>query len=110
MKDRISIRVVDWHSAPKFRYRDKYEYCGEAYREDVLIPMLSEYQNVHVDLTGYNRYGPSFIDEAFANLIRKEGFSGEELLKRLTFSHDILKRVELQIAEKIEAAIRDSEI
>lgn len=102
-----TIYVTDWHKTPKFRFRTEYDYCGQAYREDILVPALNKFDHVHVNLTGYNRYGPSFIDEAFANLIRVSGFTPQQIENKLTYSHDILKRVELQIQDKIQNAINE---
>ncbi|NWO06613.1 MAG: STAS-like domain-containing protein [Alteromonadaceae bacterium] len=99
-----TIKVVDWHATPKFRFRKEYEFCGEAFRDDILIPALKSCEHVHVDLTGYNRYGPSFIDEAFANIVRNKVFSAEYLSEHLTYSHQHLKRVVDKIDEKIEKA------
>lgn len=99
-----TIKVVDWHATPKFRFRKEYKFCGEAFRDDILVPALKKYDNVHVDLTGYNRYGPSFIDEAFANIVRNGIFNADYLNKHLTYSHLHLKRVVDQIDEKIEKA------
>ncbi|MGO2128809.1 MAG: STAS-like domain-containing protein [Pseudoalteromonas prydzensis] len=100
----ITLSVVKWHAKPKFRSRDRYEWCGEAYREDILVPALLENEKVMVDLTGYNRYGRSFIDETFGGLIRSENFTLSELNEKLTYKHDLLKSVEELIKERLEAA------
>jgi hypothetical protein len=101
------IKVVDWHATPKFRFKTEYEFSGEVFRDEVLVPELRENEHVHVDLTGYNRYGPSFIDEAFANIIRKGIFSPEYLEEHLSYSHEHLPRVVEQIDQKIDKARKE---
>lgn len=103
----ISI-VKHFHPAPYGRNEDDGEYNGKRFREDLLVPALTEYDFVHIDLTGYNRYGRSFLDEAFGGLVRESGFSGEEVQRKLTYSHDLVKSIEKVIQDRIEASIRDS--
>ncbi len=108
MKKKLKkINVIeDFHPRPKWRYRTEGDGSGEEFRQDKLLPALSHYENVEVNLTGYNRYGPSFISEAFGGLIRDEGMRLEELQERLVIKHDLLPTVvkmawdELKDAEK----------
>lgn len=83
---------------------------GEAFRRRVLVPALKEHGKVHVILDGYNRYGRSFLDEAFGGLIREEGFTAKDLEERLTYTHSLVKSIEEIIADRISAAARDMEI
>lgn len=69
-----------------------------------MAPAMRKNERVHVDLTGYNRYGRSFLDEAFGGLIREAGFSYEEVKQKLTYSHDLIKSINPIIDERIEAA------
>ncbi|MNC73080.1 hypothetical protein D3C75_1242220 [compost metagenome] len=55
-------------------------------------------------LDGYNRYGRSFLDEAFGGLIREEGFKWADLKERLVYTHSKVKSIELLIEERLEAA------
>ncbi|SGY96110.1 Putative uncharacterized protein [Moritella viscosa] len=68
---------------------------------------LREYDQVTVDLTGYNRYGRSFLDEGFGALIRKSGFIKAELDKKLIYKHDHLTSVITIIDERIREAEAD---
>lgn len=63
---------------------------GEEFRETFLVPALEVYENVIVDLSGYCRYGLSFIDEAFGGLVRNHNFSPDCLKRRLTIVHNEL--------------------
>lgn len=111
MKDSITINVIrDFNKKPYGRYVDPDgDGCGTLFRQNILVPMLKEYQHVHVDLDGYNRYGRSFLDESFGGLIREEKYTWEELSRRLTYSHSLVKSIELLIAERLEAARKDCE-
>lgn len=109
-----NIKVIkDFHERPYGRYRTDAPGCeltsGETFRQECLAPALKEFDKVTVDLTGYNRYGRSFLDEAFGGLIREEGFTGAELKSKLSYKHDLVGRIIDVIDERIGAAIRDCE-
>ena len=101
------VVVRDFSKKPYGRYPDDGDGCGVYFRTKKLVPALLEHERVHVVLDGYNRYGRSFLDEAFGGLIREEGYSWEELNERLTYSHSLVKSIELLIAERLEAARKD---
>lgn len=100
----FTINVVkDFSKKPYGRYPDEGD-CGQVFRQSILAPALREHDKVHVVLDGYNRYGRSFLDEAFGGLIREEHFKWDDLKFRLTFSHSKVKSIELLIEERLEAA------
>lgn len=100
-----TIRVVrDFGARPFGRTQADGDLCGANFRERCLAPRLRAAQRVHVDLTGYNRYGRSFLDEAFGGLIRAEGFTAEELRGSLSYSHDLLPSLEQVIGMLIDEA------
>lgn len=101
----FTINVVkDFNKKPYGRYPDDGEGCGQFFRERLLAPRLREYDHVHVVLDGYNRYGRSFLDEAFGGLIRDEGFTWDQLQGKLSYSHSLVKSIELLIRDRIDAA------
>lgn len=79
---------------------------GETFRKNLLAPALRDYSKVHVNLDGYNRYGRSFLDEAFGGLIRDSGFTPSFIRAHLTYSHSTVKSIITVINERIEAAAR----
>ncbi len=91
MSEMISV-VKDFNPRPFGRYPEDGPANGQVFREKYLIPALDRNKDgsVLVDLTGYNRYGPSFLDEAFGGLIR-EGYKLEDLKMRLKIKHDFLE-------------------
>ncbi|MEZ8745942.1 STAS-like domain-containing protein [Vibrio sp. 10N.222.54.F12] len=106
------IKVInDFHSKPYGRFKTDAPGCeftaGEVFRDEHLSPALKEFDNVTVDLTGYNRYGRSFLDEAFGGLIRECGFTKSVLDKKLVYVHDDLASVIAIIDERIEKAEQD---
>ena len=113
MTNKVINVVKDFHEKPYGRYRNDAPGCeftsGETFRQEILAPALKEFDTVVVDLTGYNRYGRSFLDEAFGGLIREEGFSSSEIEEKLTYKHDLVGRIIDVIDERIAAAIRDCE-
>lgn len=70
---------------PGPRYKRQGPKSGEAFRE-IVVKLLKDYENVVIDLDGVEGYGSSFLDEAFPQLVTKEGYSPAELHKRLRFS------------------------
>ncbi|ENQ5029394.1 STAS-like domain-containing protein [Vibrio cholerae] len=109
MNSTKTIKVTEeFHQRPKGRYATDAPGCeltaGEVFRKKYLVKALREYDTVIVDLSGYNRYGRSFLDEAFGGLISRENFTKAELDKKLTVKHDLVELF-VQIAyERIEAA------
>ncbi|MDV7963445.1 STAS-like domain-containing protein [Pseudomonas aeruginosa] len=99
--------VKDFNRKPYGRYPDDGDGCGENFRKRVLAPALRTHEKVHVELDGYNRYGRSFLDEAFGGLIREENFSYEDLKRRLSYSHALVRSIESLIDERLEAAHKD---
>jgi hypothetical protein len=113
MNKKIINVVKDFHKEPYGRLPSDSAgcdlTCGETFRKSILAPAIREYDRVVVDLTGYNRYGRSFLDEAFGGLIREENFSWADLEKKLTYTHDDVTSIVKVIDERIEAARRDTE-
>lgn len=113
MKSIIINVVKDFNPKPYGRYRIDAPGCeitsGQTFREEVLAPALRVNDEVLVDLSGYNRYGRSFLDEAFGGLLREEGFSGDDVLKKLKYKHDDVESIELVIKDRIAASIKDIE-
>jgi hypothetical protein len=99
---------IDFHPRPYGRFPADGKNChltsGEVFRKQYLVPALNENDKVHIELSGYNRYGRSFLDEAFGGLIRSEGFTREELLKKLTYSHDQVESIINVIDDRLLAA------
>ncbi|XAW90214.1 STAS-like domain-containing protein [Vibrio sp. CDRSL-10 TSBA] len=98
----------DFHPRPKGRYEKDAPGCeftaGEVFRKNILVPALNEYDHVIVDLTGYNRYGRSFLDEAFGGLISRAGFTKDVLDRKLTIQHDHVENFVTIANERIVAA------
>lgn len=110
MNEQMQINVVkDFYPRPKWRYRDEGEGSGEAFRDDRLVQALRTNSVVIVNLTGYNRYGPSFISEAFGGLIRTSGFKIEELKTKLVIKHDDLPSIVQVCWKEIEKASKEVE-
>lgn len=104
----MTITVVkDFNPRPYGRYPEDGDGCGALFRDKHLAPALRENDSVIVDLTGYNRYGRSFLDEAFGGLIRESGFKKAELDQKLTYKHDLIDTIVKLIDDRIQAAAKD---
>ncbi|MGB1077491.1 MAG: STAS-like domain-containing protein [Bdellovibrionales bacterium] len=103
MNKTISI-TNDFSRYPYGRYRKHSKASGEAFREDLLIPALQENKSVTVDLDGTEGFGSSFLDEAFANLLRLEQFDKEFLKNNLHFKSEEDPSLIDEIMEYIDKA------
>ncbi len=77
------IKVSDFTKYPDPRYKKLGKFSGEEFRNDILIPAIEKDNDIQVDLDGVTGYGSSFLDEAFAGLIRR-GQSADVALKIVT--------------------------
>lgn len=68
----ISI-ASDFSRYPAGRYLSDGPYSGEKFRDDLLLPKLSELSEgstLRVELDGVRGYGSSFLEEAFGGAMR----------------------------------------
>lgn len=103
---RTILVTTEFHPSPRGRYIQDTEGSAEEFRS-LLVKALKENNHVIVDLTGYNRYGRSFLDEAFAGLISQEGFTKVELDEKLTVIHHDVENFVNIIQDRIQAAEKD---
>lgn len=75
----------DYTKFPGPRYEELGPFSGEVFREQILLPALKEYEILEINLDGTAGYGSSFLDEAFAGIVRETNYASEELLKALRF-------------------------
>lgn len=85
----INIRK-DFSRYPAGRYLADGPYNGEKFREELLIPALSEAiskgEKIKIELDGVRGYNSSFLEEAFGGLVRYGKFaSTQDLPERLEF-------------------------
>ncbi len=84
MAEDVTIDVAkDFGRFPAGRFRTDGRYSGQRFREEFLVPALKKQGTVTVEMDGAAGYGPSFIEEAFGGLVRKEGFDKDILSCRL---------------------------
>ncbi|TPJ50974.1 DUF4325 domain-containing protein, partial [Mesorhizobium sp. B2-6-7] len=75
------------------RYRKLGPFSGEQFRQEWLVPKMKsaietgERFRVRID-TVSRSYQPSFLDEAFAGLVRDEGFSKPDVQRLLVIVSD----------------------
>jgi len=82
MKTTIDI-VRDFARYPAGRYRIDGPASGQRFREELLTPALRK-GSTEVVLDEVLGLPSSFLEEAFGGLIRDDGFSYDEVSKRLT--------------------------
>lgn len=81
---------------------DNKKFNGERFRKEFLLKELSEYDVVVVDLTGTMGSGSSFLDEVFGGLIKYEGFTQDEVRRRVKYKSNyksIINNIERYISE-----------
>ena len=77
------IKIVDYSDFPAGRDKNIDPFSGDRFRDEILLPAL-EAGKVEVSFSGVFACLPSFLDEAFAGLLRA-GLSREHILQNLTF-------------------------
>lgn len=79
----MSISISrDFSDVPAGRFLADGDWTGQRFREDFLLPALKKADKSHpviVDINDVEGYGSSFLEEAFGGLVRKEGYTKEEL-------------------------------
>ena len=108
MKSKVCIHVCNYSKEPFGRYSTDGDGNGETFRKEYILPALKEAEVVEIYLDGVNdEYGSSFLVEAFANLIRKEGLSADDMSRRIIFKSSdtsLIKEIEYYIKEAINEA------
>ena len=88
MKLRINV-AADFTPVPIGRSRAESNTSGEVFRVDILCPKireaLKERETLEVDFTGMHGLSGSFLEEAFAGLVREEGLTAKEVLQTIEF-------------------------
>lgn len=78
------IRIPqDYTRYPAGRFISDGGFSGQRFRQELLVPALRSADVVEVHLDGTLGYGSSFLEEAFGGLVRVEGFSKDDLLRKL---------------------------
>lgn len=85
------------------RFRHQGEYSGEAFRDDVLIPLLSFADLISIDLDGIEGPSPGFFEEAFGGLVRA---IGTEALFRVELRADVNTHLVAQVEQYLVEAVR----
>lgn len=76
---KISI-AKEFSDVPWGRFPSDSDFCGQNFRDQLLLPAIKKGHVVEVDLDGVEGFGSSFLEEAFGGLVRK-GIT-EDQLKR----------------------------
>jgi hypothetical protein len=77
-----------WSKSPTGRYRSDGKSNGTDFRDRFLVLDLKVYDLFRIDLDGTDGYGSSFLDEAFAGLVREKHISKADFKKRFHFKSD----------------------
>ncbi len=105
----VSLKMIniaeDFSRYPSGRVIADGPNSGQKFREKFLIPALNGADVVEVILDGVRGYPSSFTEEAFGGLIR-EGFSKDDLLKRIkiSYSSEVYDGYKQDIIDAIKSA------
>jgi hypothetical protein len=92
------------------RYKKQGPHSGESLR-GVLVKFLDANTGVvTIVLDGTRGMGSSFLDEAFGGLVRKEGKSRNDLMRRLRFQSRIDPSYIETILDSIERAVPEGQL
>ena len=79
----------DFSDVPIGRYHPgDGNFSGQRFREEFLVPVLRDGDNVvEVTIDDTEGFGSSFLEEAFGGLVRKHGFTIQDLEERLEIKY-----------------------
>lgn len=80
----ISI-ASDFSKFPGGRYETDGKNSAERFKKEILLPALEKYEYIEIDFEGIAGVGSSFLEETFGGLIRNNGFSADEIYRRIKF-------------------------
>lgn len=80
-----TIKLSSYSKEPFGRYPSDGDSDGQTFRNNFLIPALKTHEIVTIDLDVLHEINSSFIDEAFAGLIKYCDFTFKNLEQRLKF-------------------------
>jgi hypothetical protein len=76
-----SINIArDYTPYPGGRYPEDGKGNGTTFRKEFLLPIIKQGKKADVVLDGAAGYPSSFLDEAFAGLVRNEGYTPDQVL------------------------------
>lgn len=84
MSTKTIVVGSDFSDTPGGRYLEDGPFSGQRFREELLIPALTNNEKVVVDISGVEGYGSSFLEEVFGGLVRSKTFTKEELETKLS--------------------------
>lgn len=88
----MKIRVLDFSEYPGLRHSKISEKSGEDFYHEVLNSAFSDAystgKRIEIDLDGVDSYAPSFLDEAFGNLVYDFGEKNVEHLLTITSNEE----------------------
>jgi hypothetical protein len=104
-----TLRVwEEFSSTPGPRYPNEGKFCGQDFREKVLLPALQAAINNNytlvVDLDQTAGYGTSFLEESFGGLIRNNQLKIDDINKHLRIKSDD----EPELKDEIDKYLKDA--
>lgn len=95
MSEICTISIArDFSRYPGGRFIEDGKNSAERFKKELLLPALEKHETVEIDFEEIAGCGASFLEETFGGLIRDNGFSAEEIYKRI-----ILKTRQSRIEE-----------
>ena len=86
----------DFSRFPSGRYEKNGSTSGEAFRNKLLKPTLSENETIEIFFDNAIGYGSSFLEEAFGGLIRNSTLKAEDFKKKFSLiSSDESLKIEI---------------
>ncbi len=105
------LKIAEFSKFPGGRFKKYGPHSGEEFREERLIPAingLEEGEKLVIDLSEVYTYAPSFLDEAFCGVIRKEILSYEKFNEKIEFTADLPNEFFIEMINDFLKEARDS--
>ena len=104
MKPRLTLNISrSFSKVPAGRYRTDGPQSGQVFLEEKLLPALENSDVVEVVLDGTDGFGSSFLDEAFAGLLRITAMSVAEFKRRVL----LISEEDPTLIEEVEGYVEE---
>ncbi len=105
------LKIAEFSKFPGGRYIEYGPDSGEKFRDTLLIPAIEGLkgdEKLVIDLSEVYTYAPSFLDEAFCEVIRKGVLSYEEFNEKIEFTADLPNEFFIEMINDFLKEARDS--
>jgi len=100
---KIILKIEDFSEFPGGRYRTDGDFSGEQYREDIINPIINEYDKIEIDFQNAFVLIPSFLDESIGHYVEQLGL--EKFEEKFSFRYKEDSNFKIFLDEVIDGRV-----